>query len=83
VLHLQCSDIGSLANGKTVLDEHSESWSHALVFLKLYQALYTHFDGDGVAMCNWLRRDHPELNKTPLLVMVDELRIQDIIKLLD
>ncbi len=82
VLHRQCSDIGSLANGKTVLDEGNESCSHALDFLKFYQILYTHFDGDGVAMCNWLRRDHSEFDKTPLLVMVDDLRIQNVISLL-
>jgi len=82
VLHLQCGDIGSLASGKSVLDEQSESWEHALAFLQFYQALYTHFEGDEVAMCNWLRRDHPELGKTPLLVMVDDLRIDDVVNLL-
>ncbi len=83
VLHLQCADIGALANGKMVLDEHSESWSHALAFLAFYQALYSYFEGDGVAMCNWLRRDHVEFGKTPLLVMVDDLRIGDVARLLD
>ncbi|VAW90599.1 hypothetical protein MNBD_GAMMA21-40 [hydrothermal vent metagenome] len=83
VLHLQCSDIGSLANGKTVLEEGSESWLHALDFLRFYQILYTHFDGDGVAMCNWMRCDHAELGKTPLLVMVDDLRIDDVVRLLN
>ena len=82
VLHLQCRDIGALANGKTVLDEDSASWAHVLAFLNFYQNLYSHFEGDGVAMCNWLRRDHPEFNKTPLLVMVDDLRIESIIRLL-
>ena len=83
ILHLQCGDIGLLANGKSVLDEQSESWGHALAFLNFYQKLYTHFEGDGVAMRNWLRRDHPEFDKTPLLVMVDDLRIQDVVNLLD
>jgi len=82
ILHLQCGDIGALASAKSVLDEQSESWQYALAFVQFYQALYTYCDGEGAAMCNWLRREHAGLNKTPLLTMVDDLNIENVIRLL-
>lgn len=78
ILHIQCSDIGRLSSGKSVLEEHSDSWQQAVLFLDFYQRLYTHFDGDSIAMCNWLRRENKELEGVPLLLMVDELRINDV-----
>ena len=78
ILHLQCSDIGRLSSGKSVLEEHSDSRQQATLFLDFYQWLYIHFDGDSVAMCNWLRRENKELGGVPLLLMVDELRINDV-----
>lgn len=83
ILHLQCSDIGKLSSGKAVLDEGSESWQAAQQFLQVYQSIYTRFEGNGVAMCNWLRRENPELAGVPLLLMVDEGRIEDVIKYLE
>ena len=80
ILHLQCSDIGRLSSGKAVLEEDSENWQQAERFLQFYQLLYTHFDGDGVAMRNWLRRENSELGGVPLLLMVDDLKIEAVIQ---
>jgi hypothetical protein len=82
ILHVQCGDIGKLSSGKAILEEGSESWQQAELFLQLYQLLYTHFEGDGVSMCNWLRKENTELGGVPLLLLVDELRINDVIRFL-
>ena len=79
ILHLQCGDIGQLANAKAVLEQDSESWQQAGLFLEFYQLLYQYFEGDGVAMRNWLRKENKELGGSPLLIMVDDLNIEKVI----
>jgi len=80
ILRLQCRDIGQLSSGKAVLDEDSQSWQQTQRFLQFYQLLYTHFDGEGVAMRNWLRRENAELGGVPLLLMVDDLKIEEVVQ---
>ena len=76
VLQLQCGDIGRLANGQRVLECGSVAWDEAVLFIRLYQALYEKLGGDGVAMCNWLRRDNKPLGGVPLLLIVDDGRLR-------
>ncbi len=82
ILRLQCRDIGRLSSGKAVLEKGTESWQQAEFFLEFYRLLYLFHDGNEVAMCNWLRKDNPELGGAPLLQMVDELRVSDVISYL-
>ena len=72
LLGLQCGDIGRLTNGKHKLIPETEAWQKAVLLLRLYQALYDKMQGDGVAMCHWLRADNTHLNGIPLMLMVDE-----------
>lgn len=76
VLQLQCGDIGRLANGRRVLERGTVAWGEAVLFIRLYEALYEKLGGDGVAMCNWLRRDNEQIGGVPLLLIVDEGRLR-------
>lgn len=83
VLHLQCGDIGQLANGKRVLVENSKSWQQAVLFVKFYTLLYDKLQGDGVIMRNWLRRKHDSLSETPLILIVDHDQLSEVMAWLD
>ena len=83
ILHLQCADIGQLANAKTVLEPGSVSHQQAMLFVRFYRLLSEYCNGNEVAMINWLRRDHPKFDKTPLLAMVDDLKIKEVIQLFE
>ena len=82
ILYLQCADIGELANFQSLILENSETWLQAKKFIKMYECLYQKYDGDEVKIFNWLRKENNELDGEPLYIMVDELRIDDVIKIL-
>lgn len=79
ILHLQCEDIGRLANGQSLLKPGSEAWELAIELVALYRLMYRRFDADGVSMRNWLRRRHPVFAQTPHLMLVDEDRLTVLI----
>jgi len=79
ILGVQCADIGELANGKRVIETDSETWTQATRFVEVYEGLYHHNKGDGVAMRHWLRRTNSELNGVPLLLMVDENKLETVL----
>lgn len=79
ILHLQCEDVGNLANAQQVIQFESESWCHAEKFIQMFEQLYKLHGGDEVLICNWLRRKNKVLQGIPLYLMVDELRIDDVI----
>ncbi len=79
ILHLQCSDIGRLANAQSVLEKGTTSWNCAIEFIQLYQLMYQRLQADGVAMRHWLRRHHEEFNQTPHLMLVDEGRLSELV----
>lgn len=83
VLGLQCSDIGAFASASKFLQPGSSEWRKAERFVTLYQRLYQHFAGDPVAMYHWLRARHAQLAGVPLLLMVDEGRLDDLVDWFD
>ena len=80
ILKLRCTDMANMARAKKRLDADSISWQKAILFIKFYQLLFERFNGDQAQMYHWLRKDGPELKKSPLVLMVDEGRIEFIIK---
>ena len=82
ILHLQCPDIGRLTNGQALLEPGTVAWSQAVKLVHFYQLLYQRFDANGVAMRNWLRRQHASFGQTPHLMLVDEGRLQALIECL-
>jgi len=83
VLHLQCADIGKLSSAKRCLEPETMAWQQALLFVRMYQALYVCFDGNGVAMTHWLRAENATLNQTPHLAIVDEDRLYEVVDYLE
>ena len=79
ILHLQCSDIGQLANAQKLLVEGTVAWDQARNFIYFYQLLYQTQQANGVAMRHWLRRRHEAFELTPHLMLVDEDRLIDLI----
>ncbi len=79
ILHINCNDIGDLANARTMLQPHTEQWKQAELLIEFFEKLYVKFDGEAVAMRHWLRADNSFLGSSPLLSMVDDLRILDVI----
>jgi hypothetical protein len=80
ILHLKCADIGELANARWQLQPDTESWRQAQLFIEFFELLYRSKQGDGVAMRHWLRAHDPHLQGSPVLLMVDELRMVDVIE---
>ena len=79
VLGLQCGDIGDFAVAKRTLQSASPEWEKARSFVSLYEQLYQYFAGDAVAMYHWLRAKQTELAGVPLLLMVDEGRLDELV----
>lgn len=79
ILHLQCADIGQLANAQKLLIVDTQAWDLACKFIHFYQLLYLYKNADGVAMRHWLRRRNKTFEQTPHLMLVDEDRLTDLI----
>lgn len=79
ILHCQCGDIGELANARRQLQPATSSWRQAEKFIQLFEALYRMQSGDGVAMHHWLRVENPQLGGVPLLLMVDEQQLDEVL----
>jgi hypothetical protein len=79
ILRITCSDIGELANKKKLLIPDTESWEQAILFIRLYDALYDRFAGDEIAIYHWLRAENKNLNGKPLYLMVDHGRLQSVL----
>lgn len=79
VLHLQCGDIGRLTSAKHDLAPDTTAWKQAVLLVRFYAGLYKKMQGNGVAMCHWLRADNEELNGVPLLLIVDDNALARVI----
>lgn len=75
-LGLRCQDIGELSSPKIYLEEDTPAWQRARLLVRLYQWLFRQMEGDAIAMYRWLRVDNRQLNGIPLLLIVDEDRIE-------
>lgn len=83
ILNVLCSDISLMANGKKLLAAGSEAWGRGVCFLEFYERLAKSLDENEAAMCHWLRAEHKQLKRTPLLEMVDHNGIKNVINCLD
>ena len=79
VLHLKCQDIGEFAEIKKYLEPDTQAWRQALLFIRLYQALFVHFQGDEAAIHHWLRAENKNLAGVPLLLIVDEDKLSQVL----
>lgn len=76
LLGLHCADIGALYEGRLLLLPGGEAWAQGRLFVRLYQTLYDAMAGDGPRMVHWLRAQQPALGSSPLLLMVDQGRLE-------
>ncbi len=83
VLKLQCADIGALAAAQFTLKPQTIAWHQAQQFIHFYNLLYDKFTGDAVAMRHWLRSENQTLAGVPLLLIIDEGRLTEVIRFLE
>jgi hypothetical protein len=83
VLHIKCEDIGRLVDDKQNLELDTKSWEQAILFVRLYEALYEYCEGDEAAMCHWLRSMNKTLAGEPLLLIVDDDKLQKVLSFLE
>ncbi len=81
ILHLNCADVGEFSEARKVIQKNSEAWEHAQKFVMFYERLFTKCAGNESCMCHWLRKHREDIKGAPLYVMVDELRIDDVLEL--
>lgn len=78
ILGKQCGDIGELTSSQRCLEQDTEAWQQAMLFIKTYNLLFDYFEGDGVAMYHWMRASNKHLSGTPHFLIVDEGKLQVI-----
>ena len=83
VLQLQCGDIGKLSAVKQFLQPGTKAWHQATMFIRFYQVLYEAHMGDEIAIYKWLHRSNKAFEGVPLLLIVDEGRITDVLEHLE
>lgn len=83
VLHIKCEDVGRLADERQNLEPDTESWEQAILFVRVYEMLYEYCEGDEVAMCHWLRSMNKTLAGEPLLLIVDDDKLQQVLIFLE
>lgn len=83
VLGLHCGDVAGLAAGRRLLEPGSDAWYLGRRWVRFYDLLYQHLQGDGVAMVHWLRIEQPGLDATPLRLLVDEAAMETVIAWLE
>ena len=82
ILRVQCNDIGELSSANNVISIDSSSWVEAEKYIKIFECLYELHQGNEALMNNWIRKNHKQLQAVPLYLMVDELRIDDVLDVL-
>lgn len=83
VLGVRCGDIGQLSSGKMYLEPGSNAWHQAEAFAYFYELLDERLQGEEVAMYHWLRAENADLAGVPLLLIIDDYRLEDIIHFLE
>jgi hypothetical protein len=83
ILGIKCREIGLLNEMKQFISTDSATGGKARAFIRFYELLFDFRNGDEAAMHNWLRRDNSSLNRQPFLMLVDEGRIDELIRYLE
>lgn len=83
ILGVKCDDIGALNDGQQDIQTGSETGRRARAFVRFYEALFDYHNGDEVAMHHWLRRDNRHLDGQPVLLLVDDNRIDELVRYLE
>lgn len=82
ILGFKCESISALYDGRLLLEEGTPAWQQGMLFVQFYQALYDRMEGEGAKMVHWLRREHRELGNSPFYLIVDEGRLEDVVRYL-
>lgn len=83
VLHVQCADIGRLTSGREMLTPGTQAWRQAECFVYFHRLLHDKLRGDEVSMYHWLRAENAALKGVPLLLIIDEDRLTELITYLE
>lgn len=89
ILGLHCDEVSDSKQLLQLIHTNTDLAHKTQRFLLFFQKLEARFGqengtaADSVEMVHWFRRHHPFLNTTPLLAMVDEGRLEDVILALE
>ncbi len=83
VLKLQCADIGKLASIQQFIEPGTVAWEQAVLFVRFYQTLYKMHCGNEIAIYNWIRVENKQLKGTPLLLIVDNSRLEYVLNFIE
>ena len=72
-----------MAEGVRSIVPETEVWDQAVLFVRMYEALFVYCKGDGVAMCHWLRSENKDLKGVPMLLMVDNDKLPQVLAFLE
>ena len=82
ILNVLCSVVSLMSNGKKLLETDSKTRDRGLRSLEFYELLGKtpgHHEAD---MHHWLRVEHKQLQKSPLLEMVDHNGLRKVMNCL-
>jgi hypothetical protein len=82
LLHLKCGDVGQLGAVRETLVPGTVPWQQALLLVRFFRALHATMRGDGVAMWRWLRMPNAALGGVPLMLLVDDDRLAQVLDFL-
>ncbi len=83
IIRTQCTDVGALFEGHTLLQNESFSWQQAHLFVYFFQLLEKQMGGDEIKMIHWFRSQNESLGNSPFYLIIDEGRLMDVIGLLE
>lgn len=83
ILGFKCESISALYDGRLLLEEGTQAWQQGMLFVRFYQALYDLMNGEEAQMIHWLRREHRELGNSPFYLIVDEGRLEAVMRYLE
>lgn len=79
IIGLRCEDVAALSSGRWLLETDSEAWRRAQQWVSIYDLLYRHHAGDGVAMVHWLHVDLPGQGTSPHRLLVDAADLRPVL----
>ncbi len=83
ILGFKCAEFTALFEGRSVLEPGTPAYRQGELFVRFYQALYDHMAGDSVQMVHWLRRQHKTLGNSPFYLIIDEGRLEEVVRNLE